>query len=44
MSTVEAVSIYYQTLMSAWYYGGPEQARHLDERVLADFMAGIMRT
>ena len=26
MSTAEAVSVYYQTLMSAWYYGGPEQA------------------
>ena len=42
MSTAEAVSVYYQTLMSAWYYGGPEQARHLDERALAENLAGAV--
>ena len=26
--------------MSAWYYGGPEQARHLDERALAENLMG----
>ena len=25
MSTAEAISVYYQTLMSAWYYGGPQE-------------------
>lgn len=42
MSTAEAVSVYYQTLMSAWYYGGPEQARHLDERALAENLVGAV--
>ena len=42
MSTAEAVSVYYQTLMSAWYYGGPEQARHLDERALAENLMGAV--
>ena len=42
MSTAEAVSVYYQTLMGAWYYGGPEQARHLDERALAANLAGAV--
>ena len=42
MSTAEAVSVYYQTLMSAWYYGGPEQARHLDEHAIAENLAGAV--
>ena len=42
MSTAEAVSVYYQTLMSAWYYGGPEQARRLDERALAENLMGAV--
>ena len=42
MSTAEAVSVYYQTLMSAWYYSGPEQARHLDERDLAENLVGAV--
>ena len=42
MSTAEAVSVYYQTLMSAWYYGGPERASHLDERALAENLAGAV--
>ena len=42
MSTAEAVSVYYQTLMSAWYYGGPEQARPLDERALAENLMGAV--
>ena len=42
MSTAEAVSVYFQTFLSAWYYGGPEQVRHLDERALAENLVGAV--
>ena len=42
MSTAEAISVYYQTLMSAWYYGGPQEAQHLDERALAENLMGAV--
>lgn len=38
MSTAEAISVYYQTLMSAWYYGDG----HMDEQTLVDNLVGAV--
>ncbi len=38
MSTAEAISVYFQTLMTAWYYGDGS----MDERVLVDNLVGAV--
>ena len=38
MSTAEAISVYYQTLMTAWYYGDGR----MDERILVDNLVGAV--
>ena len=38
MSTAEAISVYFQTLMTAWYYGDG----HMDERDLVENLVGAV--
>ncbi len=38
MSTAEAISVYYQTLMSAWYYGDGQ----MDEQTLVENLVGAV--
>jgi hypothetical protein len=38
MSTAEAISVYYQTLMGAWYYGNGE----MDPRALVENLVGAV--
>ena len=38
MSTAEAISVYFQTLMTAWYYGDGR----MDDRVLVDNLVGAV--